>query len=129
MHLSEQVIGHLPIMASGEEIMTVIFISSTCCLSPHYSSFQGSPSACAERDGGISSISFLVGGCKHKPDIESRQCPIQEQGRALSSIRSLPCIKNTGRETTHAEVMYKGVFQNCKRQALKFVKETPRRIV
>lgn len=45
-HLSGRVIRHLPIMVSVEEIMTIIFIYPTGCLSPLYGSFQDSLSAC-----------------------------------------------------------------------------------
>lgn len=54
MQLSGWVIGHLATVASGEEIMTIIFISPTC------SSIQDSPSAWPERDS-VSSISFSAG--------------------------------------------------------------------
>lgn len=64
-HLSKRTIGHLPMMASGEEIMTIIFISSTCCFSPPCCAFQDDPSAWSQSTR-VSSISFSVGGGKHK---------------------------------------------------------------
>lgn len=60
MQLSGWVIGHLATVASGKEIMTIIFISPTCCLTLPCSSIQDSPSAWPGRDS-VSSISFSAG--------------------------------------------------------------------